>query len=199
MNRDTVAKAFAHYPITAKLGGQDYRLRTMTSDDGEALMSFARALPSHDTLYMRRDITRQSAIDSWLKDLREGVIYSLLAEDNEGICGYSTINLSQLEWTRHVADLRVTTALRTRGRGLGRLLAREAFNIALALDIEKLFARMTPDQDGARVLFRELGFQPEAVLRDHVKDRDGNYHDLLIMACNVQAFLDQRAAYGRDA
>ncbi len=198
MNRDAVAKAFAHYPITAKLGGQSYRIRTMTSDDGDALMAFARELPPHDTLYMRRDITRQSAIDSWLKALREGVIYSLLAEDNAGICGNSTVNLNELEWTRHVADLRVATALRTRARGLGRLLAREAFNIALALDIEKLFARMTPDQEGARVLFRELGFQAEAVLRDHIKDRDGAYHDLLIMACDVQTFLNQRAAYGRD-
>lgn len=198
MSREALAKALAHYPITAKLGGQDYRVRTMTTEDGEALMAFARELPAHDTLYMRRDITRKSGVDSWLKDLREGVIYSLLAEDSAGVCGYSTVNLNELEWTRHVADLRVATALRTRGRGLGRLLAREAFNIALALDVEKLFARMTPDQDGARVLFQELGFQPEALLRDHVKDREGNYHDLLLEACSVQSFLAQRAAYGRD-
>ena len=26
-----------------------------------------RELPPHDTLYMRRDITRQSGIDSWIK------------------------------------------------------------------------------------------------------------------------------------
>jgi len=197
MSREAVAKALAHYPITAKLGGQDYRIRTMTPADGEVLMAFARELPPHDTLYMRRDITRQSGVDSWLKDLKEGVIYSLLAEDNLGVCGYSTINLNELEWTRHIADLRVATATRTRGRGLGRLLAREAFNIALALDIEKLLARMTPDQEGARVLFQELGFQPEALLRDHVKDREGHYHDLLLKACSVRTFLAQRAAYGR--
>ena len=198
MSREAVARALAHYPITAKLGGQDYRIRTMTAADGEALMAFARELTPHDTLYMRRDITQQSGVDSWIKDLKAGVIYSLLAEDNLGVCGYSTINLNELEWTRHIADLRVATATRTRGRGLGRLLAREAFNIAVALDIEKLLARMTPDQEGARVLFQELGFQPEALLRDHVKDREGNYHDLLLKACSVGTFLAQRAAYGRD-
>ena len=197
MSREAVVKALAHYPITAKLGGEDYRIRVMSPVDSEALMAFARELPAHDTLYMRRDITRQSGVDSWIKELKDGVIYSLLAEDTLGVCGYSTINLNELEWTRHIADLRVATATRTRGRGLGRLLAREAFNIALALDIEKLLARMTPDQEGARVLFQELGFQPEALLRDHVKDRDGNYHDLLLKACSVQSFLAQRAAYGR--
>jgi len=34
------------------------------------------------------------------------------------------------------------------------------------------------------------------LLKDEVKDRDGEYHDLLIMACNVESFLAQRRAFG---
>lgn len=198
MNEAAVKAALTHYPVKAPLKGVEYTIRTMTQDDGPALLAFAQGLPPHDTLYLRRDITQQRGIDAWLKDLREGIVYSLLAVDSEGVAGYSTVNLNKLEWTRHVADLRVATADRARGRGLGRMLAREAFNIALALDIEKLFARMTPDQEGARVLFQELGFRPEALLKDHVKDRMGNYHDLLLKACSVRNFLAQRAAYGID-
>ena len=48
-------------------------------------------------------------------------------------------------------------------------------------------------------LFQELGFQPEALLKDEVKDRAGEYHDLLIMACNVHTFLAQREAFGVTA
>ena len=59
-------------------------------------------------------------------------------------------------------------------------------------------ARMTPDQEGARILFEELGFTPEALLRDYVKDRDGNYHDMLLKSCSVREFLGRRMAYGRD-
>ena len=199
MSRELVSRALQNYPLSTVLKGEEYRLRLMTTGDGPALMAFARALPPHDTLFMRRDITRQSGIDMWIKDIENAVIYSVLAEDKQGVVGYSTINLTDLEWTSHVADLRVATASRARGKGLGRLLAREAFNIALALGIEKLFARMTPDQEGARVLFQELGFQPEALLKDHIKDRDGNYHDLLLKACSVNTFLAQRAAYGRTS
>ena len=36
----------------------------------------------------------------------------------------------------------------------------------------------------------------EAVLKDHMKDLKGEYHDLLIMAVNVDTFLAQRQAYG---
>lgn len=198
MSRVALDQALAAYPITLTLGGRPYTLRMMTTGDGEALQAFARGLTAHDRLYMRRDLTAESGIASWLKDIESGVIYSVLAEDDEGVAGFSTIHLNTLEWTRHVADIRVATALRTRRSGLGRVLVREGFNLALALDIEKLIARMTPDQHGARVLFEELGFTPEALLKDYVKDRDGHYHDMLMKSCSVSAYFARREAYGRS-
>ena len=197
MSRAALDKALAAYPMSVTLNGQTYTLRMMTLADGPALRAFAAALPAHDRLYMRRDLSADEGIGSWLKDIEDGNIYSLLAVDGEGVAGFSTVHLNNLEWTRHVADIRVATATRTRRTGLGRLLVREGFNLALALDIEKLMARMTPDQSGARVLFEELGFTPEALLKDYVKDREGNYHDMLIKGCSVHEFLARRAAYGR--
>lgn len=196
MASDSVKTAMGQYPCEVVLNDNPYTVRVMTVDDGDALMQFARDLPPHDTLYMRRDLTSESGIRSWIEDIRAGFIHSLLAEDSDGVAGFSTIHLNRLEWTRHVADIRVATASRTRRSGLGRYLVREGFNIALSLDVERLLARMTPDQEGARVLFEELGFAPEALLKDYVKDRDGHYHDMLIKACNVDAFLAQRQAFG---
>jgi L-amino acid N-acyltransferase YncA len=168
----------------------------MRLDDGERLQQFARALPPHDLLFLRRDITKPEGIRRWLDAVERGAMYTILCEDPEGIVAYSSLHLTELDWSHHVADLRVATAERARGAGLGRLMTREAFNMALALGIEKVVARMTPDQQGARALFQELGFQPEALLKDEVKDREGEYHDLLIMACNVHTFLAQRQAFG---
>jgi len=148
MSRDALEKALSAYPIEAALKGRSYTIRVMRTTDGPALMAFARELPAHDRLYMRRDLTSQRGIDSWIRDIEEGSIHSLLAEDEDGVAGFATIHLNHLEWTRHVADIRVATAERTRRSGLGRVLAREVFNVALALDIEKLFARMTPDPMG---------------------------------------------------
>ena len=197
MSRAELAKALSAYPLKVTLNGRSYTIRQMTTTDGEALRAFAHDLSAHDRLYMRRDLTSDDGIESWLDDIRNGVIHSLLAEDEQGVAGFTTIHLNKLEWTRHVADIRVATAARTRRTGLGRLLVREGFNLALALDVEKLMARMTPDQNGARILFEELGFTPEALLKDYVKDREGNYHDLLLKGCSVQEFLARRAAYGR--
>ncbi len=197
MSRAELDKTLSTYPLKATLNGHGYTIRPMTATDGEALRDFTHGLSAHDRLYMRRDLTSDAGIESWISDIEQGVIYSLLAEDEQGMAGFSTVHLNKLEWTRHVADIRVATAERTRRTGLGRLLVREGFNLALALDVEKLMARMTPDQNGARVLFEELGFTPEALLKDFVKDRDGNYHDLLLKGCSVHEFMERRAAYGR--
>lgn len=198
MASPTLNDTTAQYPAEVTLNSDHFAVRLMTVDDGPALMSFAKQLPPHDTLYMRRNLTSQAGIESWIEDIDNHVIYSLLAEDSDGVAGFSTIHRNTLEWTRHVADIRVATAPRARRTGLGRYLVREGFNLALSLGVERLLARMTPDQEGARVLFEELGFTPEALLKDYVKDRDGNYHDMLIKACAVDSFLAQRQAFGVD-
>jgi L-amino acid N-acyltransferase YncA len=192
----SIAEALKNYPLAVELKDRSFTLRPMDANDGPQLLTFASELPQHDILFMRRDITRQSGIDQWLRDISTGHIHSVLAEDEQGVVGYSTIHLNDLEWSAHVAEMRVTTGDRARGVGLGRLLTREGFNIAMALGVEKIVARMTTDQTGARALFHELGFQNEALLKDHVKDRHGARHDLLLMACEVQTFLQTRDAYG---
>jgi L-amino acid N-acyltransferase YncA len=196
MSETRISEALKNYPLNVGLKERNFTLRPMTAEDGPTLIEFASNLPQHDILFMRRDITKQDGIDKWVRDVSNGTIHSILAADDTGIVGYSTLHLNDLEWSQHVADLRVMTADSVRGVGLGRLLTREAFNIALALRIEKVVARMTTDQEGARALFHELGFQNEALLKDHIKDRNGLRHDLLLMACDVETFLSTRDAYG---
>jgi L-amino acid N-acyltransferase YncA len=197
MARRSADAAFKNYPLCVDLNGRSINLRKISEDDHAKIVEFGSALPEHDRLFLRRDISKDINVERWLNGVSEGRIHSIIAEDEQGIAGYSTIYQTDLEWTEHVADLRVAIAQRVRGMGLGRLLAREAFNIALALDIEKVIARMTLDQSGARNLFSELGFQNEALLKDEVKDRAGQTHDLLIMAVNVGTFFASRQAFGR--
>ena len=83
-----------------------------------------------------------------------------------------------------------------RGRGLGRTLIQECFAQALELGLKKLVAQMTVDQRPAIALFEELGFRAEALLKDHVNDRDGKLHDIVLLSHDVEKFQAQMAAYG---
>ena len=184
------------YPSIRQAGNKDVTLRLMTPADRAGILAFARALPEHDFLFLRRDITQEDAVDDWIRELQSGEIVTILAELNGQVVGYATIHRSLLRWTAHVAELRVMVSESMRGAGLGRILTQEAFANALSEGIEKMVAQMTLDQKGAIATFEGLGFRPEALLRDQVKDRQGNKHDLLVLSHEVAKFEAQRNAYG---
>jgi L-amino acid N-acyltransferase YncA len=184
------------YPRQVPFDTGTVTLRYMTAADAEVALAFARALSPHDLLFLRRDITRPEAVDIWMKGIERGRITTIVAEDGGQVHGYATIDRGDLTWSPHVAELRVMVAAAMRGKGLGRLLTQEAFAIALGLGIEKMVAQMTLDQKGAIAVFEEMGFRPEALLRDHVKDRDGKTHDLLILSLDVAKFQALMEAYG---
>jgi len=184
------------YPREAHLDGGAMTLRYMTTADRAAALAFARALPAYDILFLRRDITQPEAIDVWLNGIERGRITSVLAEREGVVQGYATVDRGELSWSPHVAELRVLVSATMRGKGLGRVLTQEAFAIALGLGIEKIIAQMTVDQKGAISVFQGMGFRPEALLRDHVKDREGRKYDLLLLAHEVANFQGQMDAYG---
>ncbi len=184
------------YPREVDLKGTRVTLRQMSGNDGSVALAFARALPAHDLLFLRRDITKPEAIDVWLSGIARGRITSVLAESGGKVQGYATVDRGELSWSSHVAELRILVSAEMRGKGLGRLLTQEAFAIALGLGIEKIVAQMTVDQKGAIEVFQGMGFRPEALLRDQVKDREGRKHDLLILAHEVARFHAQQEAFG---
>jgi RimJ/RimL family protein N-acetyltransferase len=190
------AEASRNYPREVPLKDGLVTLRHLAASDREAALAFARALPAHDLLFLRRDITRPEVIDLWLEGIARGRVTSVLAERGGVVQGYATVDRGELSWSPHVAELRVLVAAPMRGNGLGRVLTQEAFALALGLGIEKIIAQMTVDQKGARAVFEGMGFRPEALLRDHVKDRDGRKYDLLILSHDVAKFQAQMEAYG---
>ena len=184
------------YPRTLTLHGVSWKLRPMTPADREVLLALARSIPEHDRLFLRRDITRPEVVDRWIAELEAGELATVLAERDGAIDGYATVQPDRDTWSPHVAELRVHVAPGRRGKGLGRALTQEAFALALSAGIEKLTARMTPDQKAAQRAFEDLGFRLEGLLRDYVKDRTGRTHDLLVMSHDVERFHAMLEAFG---
>jgi len=153
--------------------------------DATRLLAFARSLPPEDLFFLRRDITQPEEIDAWMRDIDAGVNGTILALRGTEVLGYSSVSRSALNWTRHVAELRVVVGPSARGLGLGRALTEAAFQIAMDMGVRKMIAQMTLEQTAAMGVFRRLGFASEALLPDHVIDASGQTHDLLVMAKRV--------------
>lgn len=176
----------------------DYRLRLLEPGDLDAMRRFVAALPEHDLLFLRRDVQHPKVLDAWLQGVADGSIVSLVAEDADGIAGTSAIIRDQFGWSPHVGELRLLVSVAHRSRGVGRILLQQSFRTALGLGLRKLTAQMTADQTAAIALFESLGFRGEAMLRNHVRDRQGQLHDLAILSLDVSRMAAQMAAMGLD-
>ena len=184
--------------VARRLSARDLTVRPMDANDGAAVRAFAEGLPDHDLLFLRRDIRDAGVVDRWIGEIGSGQMTTLLALADGELIGYASIDRSQLQWSSHVAEIRVVISEAARGKGLGRLLVEQAFQAAVAAGIEKVVARMTPDQKGAVAAFEGLGFRPEGLMRNHVRDLSGEKHDLLVMGLDIVALHGTLEGYGLD-
>ena len=184
------------YPRTFASEGGEIELRLMTRADEAAVLAFAARLPEHDLLFLPRDISQPKVVAAWAQEAERGAITSVLGLRGADVLGCATLVHDPLSWSRHVGELRLLVAPDARGKGLGQRLAQEAFALAVELGLEKFSAQMTVDQRGAIAVFQALGFRPEAMLHDHVKDRAGSAHDVIVLGCDVARFENRLQAYG---
>jgi L-amino acid N-acyltransferase YncA len=184
---------------TLTIDGKAIHIRAFERSDVVAVGQFAAQLPTHDLLFLSRDIQHARVIEAWQQAIADGEIDSLIAVDNDAVVATSAIVRDPLSWSPHVAEIRLLVAPSLRGHGLGRVLLEQSVRIASERGAIKLTARMTPDQRGSITLFEETGFRGEAMLRDHVRDRDGNVFDLAILSLDLRRAGDLQASWGLDA
>ena len=156
------------------------------ADVGDAdIARFVGRIPLHDLLFLERDIRQPKVVAAWRRAIERGSVHSLVAVADGAIVATTAVIREPLGWSAHVAEVRLLVLADWRGKGVGRALLEASIDQAIAEGAAKLTARMTPDQRGAITLFEETGFRGEALLRDHVRDADGQPHDLAILSLDV--------------
>lgn len=180
------------YPKVVTLkGGIRVTLRPMVAEDRDALLAFFCKLPEEDRLFLKDDVTNPEVIDGWVRNLDYESVWPLLALVGDEIIGDATLHMQKHGWSRHVGEIRCVVAKAYQGKGIGTILAHEIFHHALQLGLSRIQALMPEDQVGAQRVFEKLGFQKEAVLRDHVTDTKGRLRNLVIMSNNTNALWRQ--------
>jgi RimJ/RimL family protein N-acetyltransferase len=184
------------YPRRVVTEAGEIEIRLMSQADEAAVLAFAQNLPVHDLLFLPRDISEPKVLSAWIKEIERGAIVSLLAVKAGRVVGCGTLVRDSQSWSPHVGEIRNVVASDVRGQGVGRALSQETFALALSEGLEKLVVQMTVDQTGAIAIFEGLGFKAEALLRDHVKDKTGRKHDIVVLGHNVAQVGAQMEAYG---
>src|SRR5215813_12106645 len=184
------------YPRRVKLAAGEIEFRLMSRADEADVLDFAKKLPTHDLLFLPRNISERKVLSAWINEIERGAITSLLAVKDGRVVGCGTLVRDPHSWSPHVGELRMVVSTDVRGQGVGRSLSQETFLLALGAGLEKLSVQMTVDQRAAIALFESLGFKAEALLRDHVRDLDGKTHDIVVLGHNIAQFHAQLEAFG---
>jgi L-amino acid N-acyltransferase YncA len=155
-------------------------VRAVQADDAEALLRFFADVPDEDRTFFKEEIgDARRVTEHWLAD--EPSLRRVVLDDQGRIVAFAALSPG-VGRTSHVADLRLVVAAHARGRGLGRTVARRMFLEAVRHGFRKITVDIASDHEGPIRMFRELGFQPEALLLDQLCDPDGQLHDLVVLA-----------------
>ena len=184
------------YPRRVATEAGEIEFRLMSPADEAAVLAFAQKLPVHDLLFLPRDISEPKVLSAWIKEIERGAITSVLAWKATTVVGCGTLVRDPLSWSPHVGEIRSVVSSDVRGQGVGRALSQETFALALGSGLERLVVQMTVDQTGAIAIFEGLGFKAEALLREHVKDKAGKSHDIVVLGHDVAQVRAQLEAYG---
>ena len=152
-----------------------------------ALVRFFADLPEGDRTFIREDVTDPDVVRGWAAGSPGVDRWVAVDGDTDGgdrVLGYVAV-LRLPGWSDHVGEVRLVVAPAGRGSGLGRELARHAMVHALGAGLTKLVVEVVADQEPALALFTALGFTGEALLVDHIRDRDGELRDLMVLAHHV--------------
>ncbi len=171
-----------NYPKTVTLeNGTQVALRPLLKEDESALGEYFREMPMEDRLCLKEDVTDPRVISNWIYNLDYDNVLPLIAMDNGRIVGNATLHFSPIGWTQHQGEIRLTTDSQYRVRGLGTLLIQNLIEIATHLGLKQLSAEIPPVLDKAFYLFEKLGFKEVAILKDFVRDTEGQEWDLVLM------------------
>jgi RimJ/RimL family protein N-acetyltransferase len=166
-------------------------IRQLQSGDRDALARFLRRVPEADRTFFKEDVDDPAVIRAWINP---GPARAIALDDGEVVGSVSVVPLHG--WSSHVGEVRLIVDPGRRGRGIGGALARRAVLEALDLGLKKMVVEVIAVQEPTIAMFRSLGFEPEALLTDHVRDRGGDLRDLMVLSHSVEEQWSSMIAAG---
>jgi L-amino acid N-acyltransferase YncA len=170
--------------------GTEITIRELTLRDLDKLMRFYRDLPLEDRTYLKFDVTDRKVVAKRLSRIETGEDARIIALHKSKIIASGALELSGEQWSRHQAEIRVIIARPLQHKGLGTIMIRELYSVAVQRNVDLVIAKLMRPQVAALNIFRKLGFR-EQLLPDFVKDLKGWNQDLIVMTSNIKDLWKQ--------
>ncbi len=157
-------------------------LRPLGPEDRELLAEFYSHIPVEDRWCMRYDATKPDVLERWFKAMQDGFVDSIVALCEDRIIGHGSLHFRTFGVTQHVGRFRIVVLPEFRMKRLGTWLLLDLIQLAMDKGLEKLRCDLVVGiEDAAIDAVYKFDFIKAAVLKDYVKDVEGNHHDMVIM------------------
>jgi ribosomal protein S18 acetylase RimI-like enzyme len=179
--------------------GTNVTIRDLTLNDLDELMKFYIALLPEDRKYLRVNVTSRDIVKQRIKLIEGGDVFRIIALHGEDIVADGALELTKEEWRKHQGEIRVIVAGPFQHKGLGMIMIRELYHLAVQKNVELIVAKMMRPQVAAQHIFRKLGFREELLIPDYVHDLEGKPQDLVIMTCDVKELWKELEHFYSDS
>ncbi|MGO9121549.1 MAG: N-acetyltransferase family protein [Desulfomonilaceae bacterium] len=169
--------------------GTPIMIRPVAKEDQDELNHFFSRIPEEERWFIRADMTDPEVMHDFIKRLDAGKTIAIIAveETNQRIVGSVRLFLRLSECLRHVAHLQITVDSSFRNQRLGTWMLIDAIKLGMDIGLEKLAAEFVLGvEEPGIAAAHNLGFVEKAVLTDYLKDRHGNYRDVVIMVKSLR-------------
>lgn len=162
--------------------GREAIIRPMQKDDGELLSRFYAGIPEGDRWFMRHDVMNPAVIAKWMDDIDKGKNFSIIALSEKQIVGHATLHMREFGSTRHIGRFRLMVLPEFRYKRLGTWLLLDLIQLSMDKGLSEVRSDFVVGiEDAAIEAAHKFDFFEKAVLKDYIRDQQGNRHDLLIM------------------
>ena len=171
--------------------GNEVTIRNMRPNDVERSFDFFCNLPGEDRRYLRADVTRREVVERRTTELDCGRVDRLVAVVGDEIIADGSLELQGHGWGDCIGEIRLMVARPYQHLGLGTLLARELYYLAVQHKLDRIVVRVMRPQTRAHRIMQRLAFKEEFLIPEHVRDQDGPWQDLIIKRCNLDELWNE--------
>ena len=162
--------------------GTGVTLRPLQVGDENALFEMFGRLPEDDLWFLNHDVSDSGLIVDWIENLDPGRVISLVALLEGRIIANAALMMKRYGAKSHIGKVRISVDPDFRDKRLGTWMLLDLVNLAMAVGLELLVMRLVQDRDASVInAVRKLDFTEEAVLRNYLKGKGGQAHNLMIM------------------
>lgn len=162
-----------------------YNIRKMEVQDAASIIEHKKLVTAENpdtlaTAIENRTITIEEE-EATIKSLGPNDL-GIVAVDGEKVIGMLNLRQDHRKKFEHIGQFGISLQAAYTGSGTGTAMVKEAVEFARNNDkLEKLILTVFTNNPGAIKLYKRLGFEEEATLKNQVKLTDG-YTDLVYMA-----------------